>query len=189
MIHEEILAAAGNDLHLLVADKVVHLVSVNAGSVDNNFCLKSALVCLNDIMVIFFHNVGYFCLKLELASIDSCILCECHAHVERIHQSASGNIECSHCIRCQVLFHGKEFFLLHDADTGNAVVNTLLKENIQFASLLRNCADDQRSVLLYREIQLLCQLIHKLITADIHLSHHGSGLTIITAVNDRTVGF
>ena len=186
-VQQEVVTTAGNDGHGVVGNHVVNLVSVNAGSVDNDLSFEIALDGRNLPAALDLLDAGDFCVEFELNTVGSCVFSQSEVQAEGADDSAGGSVQSSNGSVGDVGLHSDQLVTLDDAQAFNAVCNTVFVQLNQVGTVFLADHDDQRAITLVMEVQILGQLFHHDTALDVQLGHQRAVSGVVTSVNDSGV--
>ena len=183
-VQQEVVAAAGDDGHGVVGDHVVDLVSVNAGSIDDDLCLEVALDGLDLPAAVDLLNAGDLSVELELCAVGSSVLSQSVVQTEGADDGAGGSVQSSNSLIGDVRLHLDQLVALDDAQVADAVGNAVLVQLHQVGTVFLGQHDDQGAITLVMDIQILCQLLHHLTALNVQLCHQGAVGGVVASMDD-----
>ena len=188
VIQKKIIASSCRDVNFLLADHVVELICIDACRVDHAFCPVLTVACpeMPDPIGI---GMDLFCLciKEEIHSVFLRIFSHGNVQSEGADNSRTRCIQCCHRILRKIRLHLQRLIPVNHPKSRHSVGNSLLIELLQRLQTGFIQTDDEGSVPAKRKIKILGELLHHFIPPQVHPRHHGSRLTVVSGVHDRTV--
>ena len=185
LIHNKIIAAPRGDMDLILRYHVVERIGIHAGRVDDRACLIFAVVGANmpDALCILFEffHIG---IEAEVDTVLVRILRKTDRKAERADDAGRRRIERTLCLIGDVRLHGQRLFPAQKSHAFHTIGDSPVVQFPESAETVLIYADNQGSVPLKGNIQILRYLIHHLVAAYIHLRHHGTRHAVIAGMND-----
>ena len=187
LVQQLVFALPRCDMYLLFTYHIVKDIRVNAGRIDDSPSLhRSPGGRQAEPLFQLFHPL-HFRAEPEFDAVAARVLRQRDCQLEGTHDSARRRIQpCDHLIG-QVRLHFHQFFSLQNLKTLHTVLLSALQQFFQAASLFFGRTDNQRTVLLKRNIQFFRQFFHFPAAFQIHFCFHGAWLRVKTCVDDPAV--
>ena len=163
-------------------------VGKQAGSVDDELCLNSA-VAGGDGHAVFAGGDGrYRSVQQPLAAVLAGILCAGDGQLIGAGDGAGGGPQGLGHISGDGRLNGAHFVAGDELDARNAVGDALVVQLLQLSLVSLAKADDDGTDALERHIQLLAPAVIQGVALYVHLGHQGAGGAVETCVNDGGIG-
>ena len=189
LVQQAVIAPAGGDMNLFLADHVVELVGVHPCGIDHAAGLIGAVVGLNLPAARDGVQAGDLGVKAELHAVGGGVLRHGDVHAEGAHNTGGGGVEDAHGLFGQVGLQLEDFLpvqnQLHVLD---AILDAPLIQGLQVGQGILVDTHHQGAAPVERKIQLLGQVLHHLIALHVQLGHQGSVGGVVACVNNGAVG-
>ena len=178
-------------MDLLTAHLIMEPVRVDSRRIDDDFSLQLSLRCLQD-KVRFSAVLGSFYLfhgsvEHELHTVRGSVLRISRRQGEGTYDTAGRRVQSPLSLIRNMGLHLLQFVPADDAQAWNTILFSLFQQPLQNRPVLIQAADDQRSDLFKRNIQVTAHLLHHPVAFHIQLRHQGAGLRVISRMDDRAV--
>ena len=187
-VQQEVVTTAGHDGHGVVGNHVVNLVRVDAGSVDNDLGFVIALDGLYLPAAVDLLDAGNFAVELELNAVGSCVFSQSKVQAEGADNGAGGSVQSGNSVVGDVGLHGNQLVPLNDSQAFHTVLHAVFIQLDQVGTVFLADHDDQRTVALVVEVQILGQLLHHEAALDVQLGHQRTIGGVVAGMDDGGVG-
>lgn len=159
-VQQAVLAAAGDDVQLTLAQLVMERVAVDTGGTDDRAALQRAAAGLQQEAAVLTADALYLRVEAELAAVGGGVLRQRDGHAEGTDNGAGRRIQRGHSLRRDPGLLTAQGVAVQDGQTLHAVALSAGLQLLQTGNVGLVEAQHQRAAAAVGEVQLTGQRLH-----------------------------
>ena len=189
-IHDDVLAAAGLDVdgEVVFAQNFSHFGRMHTGAVDHIPCGNGLLAVGDIINSTGMGGVGYLEVQVEIHTVGGGTFGGGDGQAVGTGDGGGGSPERHGGLSGNIGFHGPQLVLADDPQIRHTVGNPAFIQFLQVLGVFFAEPNHMGTDGFAFHAQFLCDFLHELVAAHIEAGFQGTGLCVISSVDDGGIG-